>query len=542
MVLLSLAVLTGCSPESYRRSADREVSGIVKQKTAHVPGMLEGFTIEQPEDSPLEGCPTLEAPPQESPSEGETSAEGRPMVLLSLEKALEIAARHSRDYQSQKEDLYLSALSLTLQRYRFAAQTFGTADATYDNEDMGDDEQVGLATSLGFTWLLATGAELTASLSSTFSEFLTHDPRKAADSIFSLTLTQPLLRGAGIAVNEPLIQAERDVIYQMREFVRFRRRFFVDVLSDYYGVLRERQVLRNEQLNYESLVFARKRAEALGEAGQLPEFQVDQTRQQELRAEDQVENARQRYQARLDEFKITLGIPTDTPVRLDPDELDRLKSEAHVNLPWQGTEPAVEAALENRLDLATARERRDDAERKIKVARNDLLPGVDLSASLSTDTDGDTHPIDFEGNRTDLGVGLEVDLPLDRKSERNQYRRRLIELERSDRNFCETRDRIVLAVRDAWRQYNRARSSYEIQKESMALAEKRVDSTSMLLQAGRADTRDMLEAREALVSAQNALATALVEFRVARLQLARDIGILQVSETGQLRESFDEYR
>ena len=535
--LICVALLTGCSPQSYRESADREVHSIINQKTPAVPHMLEQFSIEQTREDPLESCPTVEMT-AETPEPGQEER----AVVLSLEEALEIAARHSRDYQTQKENLFLSALALTLERYRFAFKPSATAEATYDNTDMGDDEQVGLDTGIGYTRLFATGARLSVDLLTTLTRFLTHDPREAANSILDLTITQPLLRGAGIVVTEPLVQAERDVIYAMREFVRFRRQFFVGVLSDYYGVLRERQVLENERLNYENLVFARDRAEALGEAGQLPEFQVDQTRQQVLRAEDQVENAQQRYQSRLDRFKITLGLPTDTRMELDPAELDRLGAAGSIELPWPAADGAVSLALEHRLDLATAQDRRDDAERKVRVARNDLLPGLDLSAGLTTDTDGGTHPIDFDGNRTDIGVGLELDLPLDRRSERNQYRRRLIDLQQRERNFCETRDQVVLGVRDAWRQYNRARNSYQIQKESVALAERRVDSTSMLLEAGRAETRDMLEAREALVSAQNALATALVEFRVARLALARDMGILQVSRTGQLKESFDKYK
>ncbi len=541
-ILLAALLLTGCSLESYRRSADREVYGILQGKTAAVPGMVEDFTIEQTEQDLLRDCPLVSA--EEAPVERPEAAAETPIqqnvAVISLPKALEIAALNSREYQTQKESLYRSALSLTLRRYEFAPQFFGILGGDYSNTDLGDDEEVSGSSDFGFGWLLRTGTQISVSLGTSVSQFLTHDPRKSASSVFDLTVTQPLLQGAGIAVTEPLTQAERDVVYQMRDFVRFRRRFFVDVLSDYYSVLRERQILENERLNYEGLQVARERAELLGEAGELPGFEVDQTRQDELRAADRVQSARQSYRNRLDQFKVTLGLPPETPLVLDPAELERL-SETPGEQPELEADDAVRVAIERRLDLATATDRLEDAQRKVQVAGNDLLPGLDLSAALSTDTEGDNNPTDFQADRTDLTAGFELDLPLDRKSERNEYRRRLIDLDEATRSQCETRDGVVLQVRNSWRQLTRALRSYRIRVQSVRLAEARVESTMLLLEAGDADTRDMLDAREALVGAQNDLARALVDYRVARLQLARDMEILTVTKTGQLGENFDEY-
>ncbi|MFO8007830.1 MAG: TolC family protein [Candidatus Brocadiia bacterium] len=541
-LLLAALLLSGCSPESYRRSADKEVYGILKGKTPAVPGMVEDFSIEQTERNLLRDCPLISA--DEAPVEMQTASAETPLQqnvpVVSLSKALEIAAFNSREYQTQKESLYRSALSLTLQRYDFMPQFFGIFGADYDNTDLGDDEEVSGSSDFGFGWLLRTGTRISVSLGTSVSQFLTHDPRKSASSVFDLTVTQPLLQGAGIAVTEPLTQAERDVIYRMREFVRFRRRFFVDVLSDYYSVLRERQILENELLNYEGLQLARERAELLGQAGDLPGFEVDQTRQDELRAADRVQSSRQSYRNRLDQFKVTLGLAPETALVLDPAELDRLSAAPGEELQFEAG-AAVRVAIVRRLDLATATDRLEDARRKVQVAENDLLPGLDLSASLSTDTEGDNNPTNFQADRTDLSAGLELDLPLDKKSERNEYRRRLIDLDEAVRDQCEARDEVVLQVRNSWRQLTRARRSYQIREQSVRLAEARVESTMLLLEAGDADTRDMLEAREALVGAQNDLARALVDYRVARLQLARDMEILNVTRTGQLAENFDEY-
>ena len=542
VVCIAVAVGAGCSPQYYKDSADREVYGILEAKSARVVGMPEQFSVEQPEFDILEmrQAPEPSEPgPPPGPEGAAEEPEELPTVVISLEKALEIAALNSREYQTQKESLYTSALSLTLQRYLFDPQFFGILSGDYDNTDM-DDEQVSGSSNFGFSWLLRTGARISVSLQTSLSEFLTGDLRRAASSVFSVSITQPLLQGAGITVLEPLTQAERNVIYQLRTFVRFRRTFFVRILTDYYGVVREAQIVENQRLNYENLKLIQEQAEWLAKAGEQAEFQVDQIRQRVLQAENGWVVARQRYQNALDRFKITLGLRTERDLELDPEELVRLAAEGvlEVDLP---AERIQEIALGNRLDLMTQEDRVADAERKVKVAANDLLPGLDLSASLNTDTDGDSNPTNFQGDRTDLGAGIELDLPLDKLSERNEYRRRLISLAKARRDYQQARDEVVRDVREARRQYTRARKSYEIQQLAVELAQSRVGSTLLLLDAGRAIPRDVLEAQDDLLSAQNDLAREIVAYKVASLQLARDMGILAVGDKGQLREAFDGY-
>jgi len=635
----------GCSPASYARSADREVYGIVKAKSAKVPGMLHTFTVEQAAQDVLAGLPRVPerpptpagqapaaeaqpvAPGQAAAPEGQAAgaggqptagqmpaadsdppaAEGQPSgaeaqppatgqaagaegqppakgqapaaqgeaaiggaatgeaavteaagpeapvpaagveqelepgaALVSLVKALEIAALNNRDYQSQKESVYLAALSLTFQRYQFNPHFFGTLSGQWDYTGAGDEQEVSAKSGIGFDWLFWTGARLSTSLTTSVSEFLTGDPRKAASSLFSATITQPILQGAGIAVTESLTQAERNVVYQLRDFVRFRQTFFVNVLSSYYRVLQALQVVENQRLNYQDLKVSLDYMEWRSKAGLIPEYQVDQTRQAVLSAENSLVTARQSYRNALDQFKITLALPTETLIALDPKELDRLPTEKlpDISLPPERIE---QLAMDNRLDLRVQRDRLEDSERQVKVAENALLPGLGLTASVDSST-VDNKPLKFTSNTTNASVGLELDLPLDRLSERNNYRSSLISLAASKRSYTQARDQVVQDVRDDWRQYMSAMRSYQIQEESVRLANRRVESTKLLLEAGRAEVRDVLDALSSLVNARNSLARAVVDYRVARLQLSQDIGILRVDENGQLGESFDEYK
>src|SRR5262249_21663638 len=144
----------------------------------------------------------------------------------------------------------------------------------------------------------------------------------------------------------------------------------------------------------------------------------------------------------------------------------------------------------------------------------------------------DNKPLKFDTDLIDYGVGVSVDLPLDRLQERNTYRASLIANQQATRDLAELEDVVKQEVREDLRTVRHAAEDYEIQKASVALARNRVDSTSMLLDAGRASTRDLLDAQDSLIQAENALSRAAVDYKIAQLELLRDMETLQMPEQG----------
>ncbi|MCS7180780.1 MAG: TolC family protein, partial [bacterium] len=74
--------------------------------------------------------------------------------------------------------------------------------------------------------------------------------------------------------------------------------------------------------------------------------------------------------------------------------------------------------------------------------------------------------------------------------------------------------------------------SYNIQLTSLKLAERRVESTDLLLQAGRATTRDLLEAQEAYLTAKNSLINSIANFILEYLNFLYATEKLEVDENG----------
>lgn len=460
-----------------------------------------------------------------------------PSRILTLAEALTLAFANNREFQSQRESVYLSALDLTLARYAFAPQFFGVMTGDF-RHDAGDEELGEVTGSWGWDQVLASGARVSINLFQNALQFFTGDRREVARNVFNATVTQPLLRGFGSTVTlEPLIQARRDLLYQIRAFRRFRKVFAVRVIAEYYRVLQERDRITNEYNNWASLVENRRRVKELADAGRIEVLEMDQARQQELQAEDRYSAAVAQYESVLDDFKVTLGIPIDEHISLAADELESLVQRGVAPLPVSVAE-AVRAAFDLRVDWRTALDQLEDAERRVVVLRDALRAQLDVSGevSLASGEDGAQKPLDFDVGNLEYGFGFTLDLPLDRKRERNAWVSSLIGYRRSERDLSLFEDEIRLTIRDAYRALEREIVSYPIQQTSVELARARVESTTTLRLAGRASTRDVLESQAALIDARNALTRSLINYTVARLQFYRDVGALRVLPDGSVVE------
>jgi outer membrane protein TolC len=519
--LLSLCLVAGCrTAAEHREDADREVYAILAERRAELLEQPDLFSIEAPEDTLRRRLLSGE----------QTSVE--PLDILS---GLEIAAENSREYQRRREQLFLAALDLTLERWQFDVQTKGTLAASW-SKTFGSGVGAGSSTSrsvdggFSLTRLLGSGALIVGDVGlSVFRDLTTGDGWDLVGNA-GLTITQPLLRGFGRAiVMEPLTQAERDVVYEVRAYERFRRSFAVDVAAQIYGILQQVDVVKNEVANIDNLQTLRERNEALEEAGRLSDIDVDQARQDEVNSRNRLIVSEQRLLTLIDNFNLFLGLPVETGLTIDPAELAQLEEALSLELEL-AEDVIISIALAERLDYHNALEAVEDAERGVEIAADDLRTTLDVVASVDAASLDGLDKLDE--TKTTATLGLDIDLPIDRLPERNAYRAALVSLEAAERAAEELADVIAADIRLALRDTETTRETYTLQRGAVVLAERRVESARLRLDAGRATTRDILEAQEALLDAQNRATAALIDHRLAQLALFRDMEVLRVDERG----------
>ena len=599
---ISALGFVGCkTPAQHREKADNVAYDFIRQGQQKALGQSNDFTIDRPSDllrrrllidqdlpytdeSSLgsDKLPQIEHWPD--PNYLDTKYNGGTKikvpddekVVLSLLQALQAGAWNSFDYQTQKEDIFRTALLLDLEANDFRNIFNQEFTSLIESDTTGDDGVSGVehGANTDFSRKLENGTILAVDLAIDFANLLTSPKASAMGTKLDTSISIPLLRGSGKhIVTEPLTQAQRNVVYAIYRFQRFKRTFAVDIAAKYLNVLRDLDSIKNNEENYRRLVISVRRARRLANFGELPEIQVDQAVQDELRARNRWISAIQKHAQALDEFKILLGLPTDANVQLDRNELDKLtaledqligqakelvqtpadvsSADAPIQLAPPGNKnpgpleidqyQAIELALDNRMDMRIAIGKVYDAQRDVVVAADDLRGELTLLGSASSGKNRAISSAD-EPNaklRTDKAVYsalLTLDLPLERTEERDEYRNSLITMQKTLRDKNQLEDQIKLNIRNDLRSLLSTREALQIQARSVDVAEKRVESTSLFLEAGRAEIRDVLEAQESLLGAQNALTSALVTYRISELQLQRDMGLLKVASDGLWQE------
>ncbi|MCH7526764.1 MAG: TolC family protein [Planctomycetes bacterium] len=494
-------------PEAFRKGADEE------QEDATTPSRET-----QPSDTVDDAAET----PQ---MDGET--ERQP---FSFSDALGYAMSNARRYQTEKELLYLTALDLTLERYLWTPR-FVESVLSLEHVNLGQvsdfDRAMTAVSRFAVEQRLPYGGEVTARVINTLVRDVRFGTTTGESGQLILETRLPLLRGAGPVAYESRYQAERNLIYAVRDFERFRREFLVNIASDYFGLLSLKARIASARAQARSLAEDYRRDQALADAERILPIDADRTRVSKLRAQNDVINAVERYETSLDFFKIRIGMPIETPIDTVEQELDLADPQVPITV-------AIETALKYRLDLLNTRDFVDDTRRGVTIARNSLSSRVDLSGSVTLDTDPNRPDLlGYNTERTTWRAGVDVEIPLDRKRERNDYRRSLIQVRRSQRDYEEATDSVRLEVRRAVRRLVQTRASLEIQDEQIRINEVRAEMARVKFEAGELPSnRDVVEAEDDLRDARNRYADALSDYRRAVLEFLRDTGTLRIADNG----------
>lgn len=452
---------------------------------------------------------------------------------FTLQETLKYAVSHAREYQTAKEELLLAALRLLIQRHQFGPRFFNEVGAEFDGDAEDGDYEIAarLINEFRVTQRLQTGGEVSARALVNATEQLRRrvgqgeSESQSASIILSANL--PLLRGAGDVARESLISAERDMVYATRTFERFRQQFLFNIASDYFDLVRAQAQIVNARRVLASRRKLYEETQALYTAGRKPQFELSETRARVLSSENSLANQRDSYTVQLERFRIRLGLPPDNPYLLD--------TVASFDLPVPALDmtESVRRGLLYRLDLQTSRDRVEDARRGVANARNDLLPDLDLSASMTLITDPDLKRggLQFDEEEVDYSAGITFGLPLDREIERIGLRQATISLERSRRDLREDEDNVELSIRSAVRDIQLALFSLQIQNESVRIIERRL--VGLELRRQDVTTRTIIDAQDELAAALDARDAAVRNLRVAIMRYLLETGQFRVDVDGQ---------
>ena len=344
-------------------------------------------------------------------------------VVLDLKGAVRLGIRNSRDFQQEREDLYLSALDVTFERFRFSPQfalgTSGTGNiqGLLRAQQPRETQQAAVLTDGSVRWLAATGGELLAGFANSLVwDWNGNTMTQAASSILNFSVIQPLLRFGGRArVLENLTRSERKLLANVRQMQQFEEGYYVRVASGrnsgegpsrqgnvgaaglgviagtpsgrtgapradgYLGLLEEQQRIHNLESNVARLRESLDQLDAAFDAGRISSrLQVDQARQALFNGQSSLLATRAAYETRLDSYKIDLGLPPDLPLVARDSLLDRFNSSDPAATVLDRRLAVIQAELRNPARIKTPADlrRQLQALRALEAPLNRLLKTI----------------------------------------------------------------------------------------------------------------------------------------------------------------------
>ncbi len=467
--------------------------------------------------------------------------------VLTLTDALAYAQQHRRQYLTAKEDLYLAALALTLERHLWTPQFAAKLRAVYGNfgEITDFDQATRFVADLSVSQRLPLGGSFTAQAVSTLIRDVKRSITASEGSTITLGLDIPFLRNAGHVAQEDLIQLERSLVYAVRRFERFRRQQLVDIAQRYFSLLASKQAVLDAITSVKAARELYQRAQDFQVRGLGNVLDTGRAETRLLSEQNRLAQQREAFRAATDRFKIEIGMPVDEPIGLDDLETIQSIEQQIIDgkyplllLPPAANdeERAVAVAKDYRLDLLNSRDQIDDAKRGVAIARNALLPDLNWSSTLTFDTDPDHAKLGaFEFARATWRSEVMLEMT-DRFRERNRYRSSLIDVRRARRDYKDRFERIIAEVRSAVHQIQLQEETLLIQRRNLEVAMDRRDNARFLFDKGKVGNRDLVEAEDQFVDAQNRLNLAKTDRWTALLEFRLATGTLWIDDQGVQRD------
>jgi len=497
-----------------------------------------GLVIEEPPGFSVTEHPTIESAGRVGlPSAALNLPEAT--IPLSLQEAIVRTARHSLAIRVEGYNPAIKETQIIQAMAAFDAVFF--AQSQWSNTD---EPQISPAFSNGQTWqhqigvrkLLPSGGQIQASVGSTFRDitlppFSTIPLKTSYTSNINLQLTQPLLRGFGSDVSSANIYlAQADLRVSLSEFKQRVITSVADVEEAYYTLIQART-------NVDTLV---RLVVATEQTYNLvrERIPIDVTRASLFQANSALESrraslqvAQKAYRRASDHLKAlmndpdfdvrnnTLIIPTDRPM-VEPLYYNYLDS--------------LMTGLSQRPEMQQSRLQIERANIVISVAKNDLLPKLDLVVGMQTN--GLDNSFEQSLNTTinpanflDFNAGLKLEMPIGNREAAARFKQRELERQQQISNFVLAAQRVVEDIRTQLREML---SSYE----EIAIRD-RVRQASAQEFAGIIDIEEIrqrtpeflqlkLDSQARLADAEQQLTAVIINYNLAIMRLEQAKGTL----------------
>ncbi len=330
---------------------------------------------------------------------------------------------------------------------------------------------------------------------------------------------QPLFRDFGpLAQNEPIVSAGETLLAARRAWERDRSALVVRVVELYEGLIERRHQIESDEAfaaRMEKLWMLADARERQGKATRTEVMRMDLQRGE---AALRLESGRSQLDIQFQEFANLLGLPLDSVFRLSPPAL--------LDLDVQEAARALAVALAERPDYAQALQDIETGDRRLRLARRNLLPDLRISASQSTYGEGEAWSDAGRLDQDDWFIGLTADMNLNLRGAGLDVARAGVDAE-GRRQVAEiVRHRLAVEVNSGLAAYRRAREELRLATRNREMAANRAELARALFEAGRATGDSVSDAESDLSQSELGELSARSEASVSAYRLLHVLGTL----------------
>lgn len=339
----------------------------------------------------------------------------------------------------------------------------------------------------------------------------------------ALTLTQPLLRNAGIDLNRTFIKiAQNNAVVEEHVFRDRVLTVLATVEQTYWEVVfaNDNLTVAEAALKAAQELLASNRAKA--KAGVMSIVDVLQAEAAVASRVEQVLIAEKAIRDQEDQLRRLLNpgeealrqdvrlTPTDKPVvALEPISLQE----------------AIDIAIDERPEIVQAKKNVETSTLNTKFAKNQILPTLSFQGTMGLAGLGadysDSVNSNFSGDFYNYGAGLVLSYPLGNRSAWSTYNRRKLEGKNAEASLVNVRQQIIVGVKEAVRRVQTDFKRIETTRSARIMAEKQLQAEQERLKVGLSTTRFVLDFQRDLATAQGNELRAIVDYNKSLSNLAR---------------------
>lgn len=351
-----------------------------------------------------------------------------------------------------------------------------------------------------------------------------------------ITIIQPLFKGFGIVVNKAdIIIAQNNRLQSVASF----KNTVMDTISKsktaYYNYIYYLEAYAIAKLSLERAQHLLQINKARYQKGLISSVDLLETEAAAAQREKGVIAADTLMKKAEDDLKLITNLVDDPEVWNAKIELINKPEFVHEDA---NLLKSLQDAFIYRPDYESAKIDLRSRDIKIKVAKNNLLPTVDLTGSFGLNGLGKDYQSAIgkvNSDYSDWSVGVKLSVPWG-GADRAKYDQRQLEKAQALLSFKRLEQNIILDVRDKVRLVKARKQHVDVAKISKEKETQNYEAQQERYAAGQVSTHDMLDYQDKLAQAELDYVNALIEYNIALINLDKSQGLTLVKNDIKLEE------